>query len=99
MSRTMVLCLALAPHLATLTYASPYLIVLHSVAGAVVKLLKIQPPIPTPQTDLRYLAKPSDEDAWRVVPATDDATLADAEISDARLCAHTARTARTGHIS
>ena len=88
--------MALAPHLATLTYASPHLILSHAVPGSVLRPLKIRPPVATPATVTTtpktveqtepLLVKPIDEDAWRVLPA-DDHQVLDAEVSDAKLCA------------
>ena len=79
MTRKMALCMALAPHLATLTYASPHLIGAHAVPGAVLRPIKelLKHPL---------LVKPTDNDAWCVLPA-DDHQVLDAEVSDAKLCA------------
>jgi len=86
--------MALAPHLATLTYASPHLILSNAVPGSVLRPLKIRPPVATPATVTTtpktvkqtepLLVKPIDEDAWRVLPA-DDHQVIGAEVSDAKL--------------
>ena len=91
----MTLCMVLAPHLATLTYASPHLIITQSVPGAIIgEGIRFRQPVVTPKPVTvvtkplpgKQLIKTDDDDAWRVARGQADLRNA-AEVSDATLCA------------
>ena len=96
LSNVMRTVMLLAPNLATYTYACPYLIPAHAVAGALkvtsVSRVKNQRKAPTPTSVRVNVVQPvqkSDmlvlkDDAWRSTSALSP-ELIDGEISDARL--------------